>query len=39
MGPGVEMIKKEFEDLLPVLHELKFETSTTNMDFILMALS
>ena len=39
MGPGVEMIKKEFEDLLPVLHELKFKTSTTNMDFILMALS
>ena len=33
------MIKKEFEDLLPVFHEIKFKTSTTNMDFILMALS
>ncbi len=39
MGPGVELVKKEFEDLLPAISEIKFPKQTTNMDLIQMALA
>jgi hypothetical protein len=37
-GLGIESVKKEFEDLLPVENEFYFKLSTTNMDLIEMAL-
>lgn len=33
-GPGVELVKKEFEDMLPVTTDVKFPAQTTNMDLI-----
>jgi hypothetical protein len=38
MGPGVELVKKEFDLMLPVTSEVKFPAQTTNMDLIKMAL-
>ena len=38
MGAGVEVVKKEFEEMLPAQNEIKFKASTINMDLIQMAL-
>jgi hypothetical protein len=34
MGAGVEVVKKEFEEMLPAENEIKFKASTINMDLI-----
>ena len=39
MGPGVELVKKEFEDLLPATTDIKFSIQSSNMDLIQMALA
>jgi hypothetical protein len=38
MSPGVELVKKEFEEVLPAKTEIKIHIQTTSLDLIKTAL-